>query len=263
MGKCILAAAAALLLWSGAASAQADRREVRRGNREFRKENYQKADISYRKALMADSLSFAAAYNLGNTLYREGDMEQAGSVLGRMAETAPSSEHAADYYFNAGDVALQRKDYKAAVDAFHECLLRDPGDLSAKENYIYAREMLRDDENKNGGDDGGQNGNDDNKDKDNDGGQNGNDDNKDKDNGNDGNNDNDNNDNDNNNDGSGGQDMNDGDDGDDGRDVQGGLSSQQAQQLLQAIQAKEKETQDKVNKKKAAVLKSRQKEKNW
>ena len=32
---------------------------------------------------------------------------------------------------------------------------------------------------------------------------------------------------------------------------------------LQAIQAKEKETQDKVNKEKAAVLKSRQKDKNW
>ena len=33
--------------------------------------------------------------------------------------------------------------------------------------------------------------------------------------------------------------------------------------MLQAIQAKERETQDKVNKEKAAVLKSRQKEKNW
>jgi hypothetical protein len=33
--------------------------------------------------------------------------------------------------------------------------------------------------------------------------------------------------------------------------------------MLQAIQAKEKETQDKVNKAKAAALKSRQKEKNW
>ena len=36
-----------------------------------------------------------------------------------------------------------------------------------------------------------------------------------------------------------------------------------AQQMLQAIQAKEKETQDKVNKQKAEALKSRQKEKNW
>ena len=33
--------------------------------------------------------------------------------------------------------------------------------------------------------------------------------------------------------------------------------------MLRAIQAKEKETQDKVNKEKAAALKSRQKEKNW
>jgi hypothetical protein len=36
-----------------------------------------------------------------------------------------------------------------------------------------------------------------------------------------------------------------------------------AQQMLQAIQAKEKETQDKVNKARAAAVESRQKEKNW
>jgi hypothetical protein len=33
--------------------------------------------------------------------------------------------------------------------------------------------------------------------------------------------------------------------------------------MLQAIQAKEKETQDKVNKEKADALKGRQKDKNW
>ena len=38
---------------------------------------------------------------------------------------------------------------------------------------------------------------------------------------------------------------------------------QQVQQMLKAIQAQEKATQDKVNKEKAALLKSRQKEKNW
>ena len=41
------------------------------------------------------------------------------------------------------------------------------------------------------------------------------------------------------------------------------ISPQQAQQMLKAIQAKEKETQDKVNKEKAEALKSRQKDKNW
>ena len=33
--------------------------------------------------------------------------------------------------------------------------------------------------------------------------------------------------------------------------------------MLQAIQAREKDTQDKVKKEKAAKLKSKQKEKNW
>jgi hypothetical protein len=33
--------------------------------------------------------------------------------------------------------------------------------------------------------------------------------------------------------------------------------------MLQAIQAKEKETQEKVKKEKAAALQSRQKERNW
>lgn len=248
--KYMLTVAATLLLWSGVASAQADRRDVRRGNREFRKENYQSADISYRKALMADSLSFAAAYNLGNTLYREGDMEQAKSTFGRIADYAASSASGADYYFNVGDVALQQKDYKTAVDAFRKSLLIDPGDIAAKENYIYARKMLQDDENQDGGQDQDQDqDNDQNQDQDQDQNQN--------------QNQNDNGDN-------GSNDDKDGDDsedndssGNDG-DVRGsGLSSQQAQQLLQAIQAKEKETQDKVNKEKAAILKSKQKEKNW
>ncbi|MBQ5486442.1 MAG: hypothetical protein IIT69_03225, partial [Bacteroidales bacterium] len=41
------------------------------------------------------------------------------------------------------------------------------------------------------------------------------------------------------------------------------ISPQQAQQMLKAIQAREKETSDRVQKEKAALQKSRQKDKNW
>ena len=47
----------ALLSISVAMSAQTDRKEVRSGNRQFRRENYKEAEISYRKALVKDSLS--------------------------------------------------------------------------------------------------------------------------------------------------------------------------------------------------------------
>ena len=63
------------------ATAQVDKTDVRRGNRDFRKENFKEADIDYRKALVKDSTSVAANYNLANTLFRQGDMEQAKKML--------------------------------------------------------------------------------------------------------------------------------------------------------------------------------------
>ena len=124
-------------------SAQIDKRDVRRGNRDFKKENFREAEIDYRKALVKDSLSLAANYNLANTLYRQGDYAQAQQFLDKMKEVAPESSSAADYYFNLGDAALQQKDYQKAVEAFRQSLVIRPEDLQAKENFIYAKKMLQ------------------------------------------------------------------------------------------------------------------------
>ena len=129
------------------AQAQVDKRDVRRGNKDFKKENYREADIDYRKALVKDSTSVAANYNLANTLYRQGDMEQAKKMLDAVKESAPATESAADYYFNLGDVAIAQQDWQGAVDALEQSLLRNPGDMQAKENYIYAKKKLEDQQN--------------------------------------------------------------------------------------------------------------------
>ena len=238
----------ALLSISVAMSAQTDRKEVRSGNRQFRRENYKEAEISYRKALVKDSLSFAANYNLANVLYRGEHYDEAGKVMETVRDAAPASEHGADYFFNAGDIALAKKDYAAAVDAFKQSLLLNPGDLQAKENYIYARKMLENRQQNGGGQDNQQN-QDDQQNQDNQ-------DNQD--------NHQDRNDNQQNQDQQNNQDQQDSQDGRNGQQPQPvKISPQQAQQMLKAMQAKEKETQDKVNREKAEALKSRQKEKNW
>ena len=130
-----------------AAEAQVDKRDVRRGNRDFKKENYNEADIDYRKALVKDSTSVAANYNLANTLFRQGDMEQAKKMLERVKDSAPATESAADYYFNLGDVAIALQDWQGAVDALEQSLLINPDDLQAKENYIYAKKKLENQQN--------------------------------------------------------------------------------------------------------------------
>ena len=243
--------AAVLMLSSMSAYAQVDKKDVRRGNRDFRKENYREAEIDYRKALVKDSLSLAANYNLASTLYRQGDMEQAGKVLDNVKEVAPVSAAAADYWYNRGDVALEMKDYQAAVEAFAESLKINPGDLDAKENFIYAKKMLQNQQNNQNNQD--QNNQDQNQDQN----QN-NDQNQDKK--------DDQNKNDDQNKDQQDQNQDQQDQKKDQQNQSGSepkISPQAAQQMLQAIQAKEKETQEKVNKEKAAALSSRQKEKNW
>ena len=235
------------LLLSVTAFGQVDKKDVRRGNRQFSKAKYGDADISYRKALNADSTSVPAAYDLGNNLYRQGNFAEAGKYYQQALRHVPEvrnvkkqAVYSFDTYFNAGDAALQQKQYRAAMEAFVQALMIDPDNMEAKENYVYARKMLE-----NNPDGGG--GNDQNQDQ--------------------------NQDNDQNQDQNKDQNQQDQDKQDDKKDQnqdrqqqpqgENGISPQQAQQMLQAIQAKEKETQDKVNKEKAAVLKSRQKEKNW
>lgn len=238
-----------------AASAQADRHDVRRGNRNFRKENFREAEIDYRKALVKDSASFAASYNLANVLYRNGDMQQAWKSLDTLKSQAPASPYASDYYYNSGNVAAGMKNWQAAVDSYRESLLRNPGDMDAKENYIYAMKMLQNQQNQQN-----QNNqqNQDNKN------QNNNDQNKDNQDNQKDQNQNQNQDQDQNN--SQGQNQQDNQNGQNDRQdsrSQPKISPQAAQQMLKAIQAKEKETQEKVNKEKAEAMKSRQKEKNW
>ena len=196
------------------ASAQVDRREVREGNRKFRGGNYRQAEIDYRKAALKDSLSVAAQYDLASALYRQDDFEGAGKALMTIKDVAAAHPRGADYFFNAGDVALKTENYQAAVEAFKEALLRNPGDLEAKENYIYAKKKLEDQQ-QDGGGDGNQD-----------------------------------------------QDQNQDQQEQQPQPREQKISPQQAQQMLSAIQAKEKETQDKVNREKAEANPNK-KEKNW
>ena len=236
-----------LFLTAISAAAQPDRRDVRRGNRDYKKENWKEAEIEYRKGIVKDSLSVAANYNLAADLYRQNNPQEAQKVLDRIKEVAPATENAADYYYNLGDVAIANQDWQSAVTAFEQSLLRNPGDLDAKENYIYAKKKLQQQQNQQNQQNQQQNDqNQDNQNQDNkDQNQDDQDQNKDQQ---DQNQDNQN------------QDRN---QQDQQQGQQPKITPQAAQQMLQAIQAKEKETQEKVKKEKAAALQSRQKERNW
>ena len=256
-----------LILCFCSVSAQSERSSVRRGNRDFRKEKYQDAEIDYKKGLIADSLSNAANYNLGNTYYRMENFAEADKCWNAVADSLGKVKHGSDMYHNMGNSCLAQKNYQGAVEAYKNALRRNPGDMETKANLAYAQKMLQNqqdqqdqDQNQNNDQNQDQNqdqqnqdqNNDQNKDQNNDQNQNNddkNDDNKDQN-------------QDQNQDQNNDQNQNDPDNGQ-GQTPPPKISQQDAQQMLQAIQDKEKETQDKVKKEKALMLQSKQKEKNW
>jgi len=233
------------MLMGIAAQAQVDRSEIRSGNRRYGKGDYRAAAVEYMRALDKDSTSFAGNYNLASVHYRLGAFDSAKESLEKLKDFAPESSHGADYYFNLGDVNIARKDWQGAVDALKQCLLLDPGNIDAKENYIYAKKHLENQQNQQQQQQQNQDQNQDQQNQDQNQDQQNQDQDKDQD-----------------------KDQNKDQDKDQNgqqpkqQPAEAKVSPQQAQQMLQAIQAKEKNTQEKVEKAKAAVG-VKKNEKNW
>ncbi len=225
---------------------QTDRKEVRQGNREFKKEAFQNAEIAYKKALLKDSLSNAANFNLGNTYYRMENYSEADRYYSAVSDSLDRAGHGAESYFNQGDSFLMQRNWQAAVEAFKNSLRRNPDDMDAKSNLAYAQKMLENEQQGGGGQNQDQQNQDQNNDQNQDNqdqqdqNQDQNQDNKDQN-----------------------QDQQDQQNQQNQSGEQPKISSQAAQQMLQAIQEQEKQTQDKVNKEKALKAKSKQKDKNW
>ena len=225
-------------------SAQSDRSEVRAGNRDFKKGQYREAEIEYKRALLKDSASVTARYNLGNALYKASSYNEAELYFKGLGDTLKnlSRSKASDYFHNSGNLALQQKKYQEAVEAFKESLRLEPDNFETKSNLAYAQKMLKNQQNQQ---------------------QNQQNQNQDQNNQNQDQNQQDQQDQNQNQDQNQDQNQNQNQQDQQQNQDQPQISPQAAQQMLQAIEDKEKQTQDKVRKAKALQQKSKEKEKNW
>ena len=252
-GKTLAVLAAVMVLSPAVLSAQSDRSEVRAGNRDFKKGLYREAEIDYKRALIADSASVTAKYNLGNALYKAESYNEAELYFKDLGDTLKnlSKSKASDYFHNSGNLALKQKKYQEAVEAFKESLRLEPDNFETKSNLAYAQKMLKDQQQNQQSQNQQQQQQDQNQDQ--------NQQNQDQ---------NDDQQNDQNRDQNQDQNQNNDQDQQDQDQqqqpqAQPQISPQAAQQMLQAIEDKEKQTQDKVKKAKALKEKSKEKEKNW
>lgn len=213
-------------------SAQKERGEVRSGNKAYEKGDIERAELEYRRALEQSPESVFARYNLGNALYKRGNAQEAEKVVAPLKDSMVIDGAKSKVFHNLGNYSLDQKKYSEAIEHYKSSLRDNPNDMETKANLAYAQKMLKDEQDK----DKNKDQNKDNKDKKEDPKDDKQDPNKDK------------------------QDPN---KENEQNQPPPKITPQAAQQMLQAIQNKEKETQEKVDKEKAKVMQSRQKEKNW
>ena len=128
----------------GSSSAQWIESDVRRAGKLYKKGNYAAASAEYRRALLKDSLYAKANFGLANSAYQEGHYDQAKSYLERLAgnEQLPQRQQA-DVLHNLGNVAMKQKDYRAAVEAYEEALIRNPQNEGTRYNLVLAQRLLK------------------------------------------------------------------------------------------------------------------------
>lgn len=122
-------------------------KEGRRGNKRYEREQYAEAADLYRSGLEtadpADGRTyFGLLNNLGASLYRMDDYENAKKVLDQALNSARSDQDFSHAAYNAGNTAVQMQDLQNAVDYYRKSLLANPANEDAKFNYEFARRRL-------------------------------------------------------------------------------------------------------------------------
>ena len=137
---------AVFLLAALGASAQnmPERSEVRRGNRQYNKGNYEKGIERYERALEAAPESFEATYNLGNALYKAERFDKAEQTMRKAAaDSLRADGERAEAFYNLGNAQFKQQKYKEALESYKQSLRLNPADQQARYNYAYHQAPVR------------------------------------------------------------------------------------------------------------------------
>lgn len=126
--------------------AQRESGDVRRGNREYRKQNFTEAEVDYRRGLEANKDSYEAHYNLGDALFKQDkytDAQLEFETAAKMLDKKADKDRYAKVMHNIGNCTFAQQQYDKAVAAYQESLRANPKDNDTRYNLVKAMEMLQ------------------------------------------------------------------------------------------------------------------------
>lgn len=128
--------------------AQTEKMILRDGNKAYEERSYVDAELNYKKALSENPNYTKAEYNLGTSLYRQGEgrMEDALKSFEKAIKSTDDKLLKSKAHYNIGNIHMSSKKYKEALEAYKNALRHNPKDANARHNLEVARKKLKESE---------------------------------------------------------------------------------------------------------------------
>lgn len=122
-------------------NAQNERKEIRKGNKEYNDSAFSKAELHFRKALEKNPNSDNANFNLGNSLYKQNQFEPAITKYETLTAKETDKNKLATYYYNLGNTYFKSNKLDKCIEAYKQSLRLNPADNDTKHNLLLAKQM--------------------------------------------------------------------------------------------------------------------------
>ncbi len=125
--------------------AQENRKAIkltREGNNAYKEGDFETSEEKYKMALLESSDYFKARYNLANDLFKLERYKEAAEAYESLTASAPSPEIKAHIYHNLGNCQLLEKKIEESIESYKKSLRINPKDQQTRYNLSYAMELL-------------------------------------------------------------------------------------------------------------------------
>ncbi|TNF42072.1 MAG: tetratricopeptide repeat protein [Bacteroidetes bacterium] len=140
----IIIAVICLAILSPSLFGQEEREYIRKGNKLYKKSEYAGSEGMYRRAGENPESSGDAVFNLGNSLYKQKRYGEASGEYVRSARAAEGdSLRQAEGFYNLGNSLLKEQKFSESIEAYINSLKLNPDNVQAKYNLAYAQDQLK------------------------------------------------------------------------------------------------------------------------
>ena len=122
---------------------------VLKGNADILNKNYTDAEVEYRKAISTDKNQNKASHNLGNLLFENQNYDEAIQEYFKTQKNSEIDLEKHSAFHNLGNSYMKKKDYAQAVEAYKNALRNNSADDETRYNYALAKKFLEGDKRQN------------------------------------------------------------------------------------------------------------------